>query len=70
MSNNLWVTSAIVLLTYIGIAVGFVPKFRANRTTIALIGAGLLILFGQVGLKDISGFLDMDTLMLLFSMMI
>ncbi|MEA5078448.1 MAG: anion transporter [Anaerolineaceae bacterium] len=70
MSNNLWVTSSIVLLTYIGIAVGFVPKFRANRTTIALIGAGLLILFGQVGLKDIGGFLDVDTLMLLFSMMI
>lgn len=70
MTSNLWITSGIVLLTYIGIAIGFVPRFRANRTTIALIGAGLLILFRQVALKDISGFLDIDTLMLLFSMMI
>lgn len=70
MTINLWITSGIVLLTYIGIAIGFVPRFRANRTTIALIGAGLLILFRQVALKDISGFLDIDTLMLLFSMMI
>lgn len=70
MANNLWITSGVVLLTYIGIAIGFVPKFRANRTTIALIGVGLLILFNQVAVKDISELLDTDTLILLFSMMI
>jgi Na+/H+ antiporter NhaD/arsenite permease-like protein len=41
-----------------------------NRTTITVIGAGLLILFGQVSLVNISDFLDFNTLVLLFSMMI
>jgi Na+/H+ antiporter NhaD/arsenite permease-like protein len=68
--SNTWITFIIVAVTYIGIAIGFWPKLRSNRTTIALIGAGLLILFRQISLTDVSSFLDIDTLMLLFSMMI
>ena len=69
MSNTL-ITFIIVFITYIGIAIGFWPKLHSNRTTITLIGAGLLILFKQVALSDIHSFLDIDTLILLFSMMV
>jgi len=69
MSKTL-ITFIIVFITYIGIAIGYWPKLRSNRTTITLIGAGLLILFKQISIKDIPGFLDIDTLILLFSMMV
>jgi Na+/H+ antiporter NhaD/arsenite permease-like protein len=68
--SNTWITFIIVFTTYVGIAIGFWPKLRSNRTTITLIGVGLLILFKQITLTDISGFLDINTLMLLFSMMV
>lgn len=60
----------IVGLTYLGIAVGRIPKFRTNRTTISLIGVGLLVLFNQVSIDEFANFIDMDTIILLFSMMI
>ena len=67
---NFWLTLGIVLATYIGIALGYWPRLRANRTTITLMGAGLLIATGQIAFADIGKFLDLDTLILLFSMMI
>ena len=60
----------IVGITYLGIAVGRIPKFRTNRTTISLIGVGLLVLFKQVSIDEFANFIDMDTIILLFSMMI
>jgi Na+/H+ antiporter NhaD/arsenite permease-like protein len=68
--NDQITTLIIVMLTYVGVAIGFLPRFRADRTTIALIGVGVLLVFKQVTLADIPGFLDIDTLVLLFSMMI
>lgn len=68
--NNQTITLIIVMLTYVGVAFGFIPKLRTNRTIIALLGAGLLLLFRQINLADIPAFLDIDTLILLFSMMI
>lgn len=65
-----WVTLGIVTLTYTGIAVGHWPKLRANRTTLTLMGAGLLVATGQIAFDKIGSFLDLDTLILLFSMMI
>lgn len=67
---NFWLTLGIVLFTYIGIAIGHWPRLRANRTTITLMGAGLLIATSQVAFKDIGKYLDLDTLILLFSMMV
>lgn len=67
---NFWITLAIAGATFIGIALGYIPRLRANRTTIALMGAGLLIATRQVAFGDIGKFLDLDTLILLFSMMI
>lgn len=60
----------IVGFTYIGIAIGRIPKFRTNRTTISLMGVGLLVLLNQVSIDDFAGFIDMDTIILLFAMMI
>ncbi len=67
---DFWITLIIVTVTYIGIAVGRWPGLRANRTTITLMGAGLLIATRQVAFSALGGFLDLDTLILLFSMMI
>lgn len=68
--TSFWITLIIVVITYIGIAIGRWPIIRANRTTITLMGVGLLLLTGQVAFEDIGRFLDIDTLVLLFSMMI
>jgi Na+/H+ antiporter NhaD/arsenite permease-like protein len=67
---NFWITLVIVSITYIGIAIGGVPRLKMNRTTITLVGAGLLILTRQMAFDQIGKFLDLDTLILLFSMMI
>lgn len=64
------VTLVIVTLTYIGIAAGHWPALRANRTTITLMGAGMLIAAGQVEFDHVGDYLDLDTLILLFSMMV
>jgi len=70
LSHNLIITVAVVFITYIGIAFGFVPKLKVNRTTIALIGVGLLLLLDQIDFSEIGQSLDFNTLVLLFSMMV
>lgn len=70
MSPNPWITTAIVALTFLGIAVGRYPIIKSNRTTIALMGVALLLLAGQVRFKDLPSYIDFDTIILLFSMMI
>jgi Na+/H+ antiporter NhaD/arsenite permease-like protein len=67
---NIWITLFIVIITYIGIALGEFPTFRANRTTITLMGAGALLAAGQIAFNQIGNFLDLNTLALLFGMMI
>ncbi|MCL4562224.1 MAG: anion transporter [Chloroflexi bacterium] len=66
----MWVTLIIVGMTYVGIAIGHWPKTKTNRTTIALIGAGLLIVTQQIPFAEIGKYLDLNTLILLFGMMI
>lgn len=70
MSANIWITSAIVLLTFAGIAIGRYPIIKSNRTTIALMGVALLLVFRQVSFEDLPGYIDFNTIILLFSMMI
>ncbi len=67
---NIWITLIIVVITYIGIALGELPTFRSNRTTITLMGAGALLAAGQIAFNQIGNFLDLNTLALLFGMMI
>ena len=68
--DHFWVTLIITILVYIGLAIGFIPKIKSNRTTIALLGVGLLLVFRQLQLRQIGSLLDLDTLILLFSMMV
>lgn len=67
---NIWITLFIVTLTYIGIALGEFPRLRANRTTITLMAVGVLLVLKQITFEQISGFLNLDTLVLLMGMMI
>lgn len=67
---NIWITLLIVGLTYFGIALGEFPSFQTNRTTITLMGAGALLATGQILFNQIGNFLDLNTLVLLFGMMI
>jgi Na+/H+ antiporter NhaD/arsenite permease-like protein len=69
-SVNFWLTIAIVVVTYIGIAIGRWPILKSNRATIALVGTGLLLATGLINLSQIPQYLDFDTLILLFSMMV
>ncbi len=64
------ITLAIVALAFIGIAIGRWPIIQSNRTTIALMGVALLVVFGQVRFEDLPSYVNFDTIFLLFSMMI
>ncbi len=65
-----WLTVAIVIATIAGIAAGRWPWVRADRATIVLIGAAALFACGALTLEQAFEALDLDTLLLLFSMMV
>ena len=65
-----WVSLALIVATIIGVAIGRYPFLRMNRATIALAGATLLIVLGAISLEEAYAALDLDTLTLLFAMMI
>ncbi len=62
--------TASIVLTLIGVAVGRYPRLRMNRATIALVGATSLIVMGAISLDEAYASLDMNTLVLLFAMMV
>ncbi len=70
MSQNPYITLLIVGITFVGIAIGRYPIIRSNRTTIALMGVALLVVTQQIQFDQLSAYLDFNTLILLFSMMI
>jgi len=63
-------SSAVIVATLIGVAIGRWPWLRMNRATIALTGATALIAIGAIPLEEAYASLDLDTLTLLFAMMI
>jgi Na+/H+ antiporter NhaD/arsenite permease-like protein len=65
-----WPALALIALTIVGVAVGRYPFMRMNRATIALTGGVLLIVLGAISLDEAYAALDLDTLTLLFAMMI
>ncbi len=65
-----WVGLVLVAVTLVGVAIGRYPFLRMNRATIALTGATLLIVIGALTLDEAYAALDLDTLTLLFAMMI
>ncbi|MEW6195449.1 MAG: anion transporter [Bacteroidota bacterium] len=60
----------VIVFTLYGIAVGSYPAFRMNRATIALVGAAILIFIGSISLEQAYDSIDLNTILLLFSMMI
>jgi Na+/H+ antiporter NhaD/arsenite permease-like protein len=60
----------VIVATLVGVAIGRWPWLRMNRATIALTGATALIAIGAIPLEDAYAALDLDTLTLLFAMMI
>lgn len=65
-----WLALLVILLTIIDVAVGQLPGLRMNRATIALTGAVLLIVIGGISLEEAFAALDLNTLALLFGMMV
>jgi Na+/H+ antiporter NhaD/arsenite permease-like protein len=65
-----WLTGLVIFVTLAGVAAGQYPWLRMNRATIALVGATVLIGMGAIPLEAAYQALDMNTLVLLFAMMI
>jgi Na+/H+ antiporter NhaD/arsenite permease-like protein len=63
-------SSFIIIATYIGLAIGYFPRLRMNRATIALTGAALLVLVGAISEEEAVAAIDVPTLLLLGAMMV
>ncbi|HUF77415.1 MAG TPA: anion transporter [Thermoanaerobaculia bacterium] len=61
---------AVIVLTLIGVAVGRYPGVRMNRATIALVGAVALVALGVIAPEEAARAVDLQTLGLLFGMMV
>lgn len=70
MNLNNWLSLIIISLTLIGVAIGRYPVLRMNRATITVVGSALLIIFGAIPLEAAYAAIDLNTIVLLFSMMI
>ncbi|AFZ22623.1 Na+/H+ antiporter NhaD-like permease [Cylindrospermum stagnale PCC 7417] len=57
-------------LTYLGLAVGYIPGLRMNRATIALVGSAFLIALGVLNLQEAWQVIDANTIVFLLSMMV
>ncbi len=68
----LWLTTAIFALTYIGMALGKIPRLRMDRAGIAFVGASAMLATGVItlGQATAADSIDYETLFLLFGMMI
>ncbi len=60
----------IIFLSLFGIAIGSFPKFRMNRATISLVGASVLIVLNKMSLEKAVSYVDIDTIVLIFAMMV
>lgn len=70
MDARTLVGAGLVSLTMVGVALGRYPGLRMNRATISLVGSCLLLVTGSMTLEQAYASLDMNTLVLLFSMMV
>jgi Na+/H+ antiporter NhaD/arsenite permease-like protein len=62
--------AVIALLTFIALALGEIPGLKLNRATLAMVGAGATLIFGVLTLKQAESTIDLNTIILLLSMMI
>src|SRR5580658_708363 len=57
---------AIFVLTYVWIAIGYIPGLKLNRVGIALLGAIGMMIFGGVKTADAVSYVNWPTICLLF----
>ena len=60
----------VLLLAYLGLALGGLPGYRMNRAGVALVGASLLVLLEALDLEEAWRALDASTLVFLFGVMV
>ncbi|MBL8130745.1 MAG: anion transporter [Anaerolineae bacterium] len=60
----------LIIFTYAGVAVGYVPRLRMNRASIALVGAAGLVAVGALSESQALDAIDLGTLILLGAMMV
>ncbi len=65
-----YVKYAVLVLSYVGIGLGYLPGLRMNRATIALVGATFLVILGVLNLKEAWLAIDYKTIIFLLSMMV
>ena len=65
-----WLSLIIIILTLVGVTIGRYPVFRMNRATIVLVGSTILIIIGAITLDQAYSAIDLDTIVLIFAMMI
>ncbi|QSJ15696.1 anion transporter [Nostoc sp. UHCC 0702] len=63
-------TYSVLGLTYLGLALGYIPGLRMNRATIALVGSAFLIALGVLNLQQAWQAIDANTIVFLLSMMV
>ena len=63
-------TYGVLGLTYLGLALGYIPGLRMIRATIALVGSAFLIGLGVLNLQEAWEAIDVNTIVFLLSMMI
>lgn len=70
MLPTIWISLVVIILTLVGVAIGRYPVFRMNRATIVLVGSTILIILGAISLDQAYAAIDLDTIVLIFAMMI
>ena len=61
---------AILVLTYVGVAIGRIPGLRLDRAGIAFLGGAAMIALGPLSLEEAFRSIDFNTIALLLGMMI
>jgi Na+/H+ antiporter NhaD/arsenite permease-like protein len=65
-----WFSLLIIAVILIGVSLGRYPILRMNRATIAFVGAAVLIMIGSISIEQAFAAIDLNTILLLFSIMI
>ncbi|PSN10698.1 anion transporter, partial [filamentous cyanobacterium CCT1] len=70
-ANLLTLVQGLVLaISYLSLALGYVPGLRMNRATIALVSAAVLVALGTLSLDAAWAAIDANTIVFLLSMMV
>lgn len=60
----------VFVLVYLGMVFGRIPRSQVDRTGVALLGAFVLLVSGEITLDEAARFVDLPTVLLLFSLMV